>query len=37
VAIDGEGDVEYESLCPYCYFSLRAEALGESTEHGGLN
>jgi thymidine kinase len=26
VAIDGEDDVEYESLCPDCYFSLKAEA-----------
>jgi thymidine kinase len=26
VAIDGEGDVEYESLCPNCYFSLKADA-----------
>lgn len=27
VAIDGEGDVEYESLCPRCYFMLKDEAL----------
>jgi thymidine kinase len=37
VAIDGDGDVEYESLCPYCYFSLKAEALGQSIENGGVD
>lgn len=37
VAIDGEGDVEYESLCPHCYFSLRAEAFGQSIEHSGID
>jgi thymidine kinase len=37
VAIDGEGDVEYESLCPNCYFSLKAEALGQSIENGGVD
>ncbi len=26
VAIDGEGDVEYESLCASCYFKFKAEA-----------
>jgi thymidine kinase len=37
VAIDGEGDVEYESLCPHCYFSFRAQALGQSTEPFGID
>jgi thymidine kinase len=26
VAIDGEDDVAYESLCPNCYYSLKGEA-----------
>ena len=25
VAIDGEASVEYRSVCPECYFRLRAE------------
>jgi thymidine kinase len=37
VAIDGDGDVEYESLCPNCYFSLKAETLAESTGASGTN
>jgi thymidine kinase len=37
VAIDGEGDVEYESLCPHCYFSLKAQALGQSTDSFGID
>ncbi|MBR5502056.1 MAG: thymidine kinase, partial [Oscillospiraceae bacterium] len=26
VAIDGEASVEYRSVCPQCYFRLKAEA-----------
>lgn len=30
VAIEGEDDVEYESLCPRCYFAHQAEALSDA-------
>jgi thymidine kinase len=35
VAIDGKGDVEYEPLCPSCYFSLKAAACGQPAASGG--
>ncbi|MDJ0781991.1 MAG: thymidine kinase [Desulfosarcinaceae bacterium] len=37
VAIDGEGNIEYESLCPHCYFKYKAEAALTSTEPLGTN
>lgn len=27
IAIEGEGNVEYESLCPKCYFKYKKEAM----------
>lgn len=35
VAIEGEGDVEYESLCPRCYFTLKEEAFARSARAPG--
>jgi thymidine kinase len=37
VAIEGEGDVTYESLCPSCYLTFKAKAAGRPADCGGAD